>query len=324
MRGCMARRVRSRELTSTAALAALLLAVRVSIASAGIIEPELSVTGEAGIPGGTVSVNLSLADDIDNVAVSAGIDLVFPIERLTFEPPVTTNCAVDPRIADTHGIAGRLLNPGVLNLEIFALVTPPPPPPLGNGVLATCDFRINDFSPLGPAALEIESPFLGNDVGMQIPARIRNGSVEVLAELPTNTPTVTNTPQHTPTVTATGTRTATATFTTMASPTATASQTATDTPETPAATSTPTVTRTNTRPTATATATLTSTTSPQATNTPPPTVTRTAASTATPTRKKSSGGGGCNVSPTAGRDPSAALALLLAPALLIWARRRKV
>lgn len=279
---------------------------------AGIEEPELSINGGTGIPGGTVSVTLSLADDVADAGVSVGIDLVFG-DELEFFPPVAESCTVAERIAETHGVAGRLLQSGVLNLEIFVAGTPNPLPPLGNGELVTCDFRIKTGVPAGTVALEIESPFLGDDQGQQIPVRIRNGSVQVLTDFPTATPTATVTPQPTNTPTVTVTRTNTVVV--SATPTASA----TNTVGTPGATFTSTATHTFGPPTATATRTPPT----QSTGTATATVTRTGA-TPTATRRPSSGDDGCNVGPVSSENTSGAAALLVLPALLLWVRRRKV
>lgn len=279
-----------------------------SPARAGILEPELSVVGGAGVPGGTVSVTVSLSDDVDDAGVSAGLDLRFADQALEFFEPVADSCAVAERISETHGVAGSLLDAGLLNLEVFIAGTPNPPPPLGNGEIVTCDFRIRDGVPAGTVALEIEAPFLGDTEGGQIPVRVRNGSVQILSAPPTNTPTATATPQPT------GTATATATVTNTEAPTSTATVTNTVPP------ATATATNTNTRPPATATATATHT-GPPATATATATATRTGA-TPTATRKKGGDGGGCNVVPV---DPAAtpgAAALMLLPALLLWVRRR--
>src|SRR5690606_40624692 len=69
------------------------------------------------VPGGTVSVTLALDRDAEDEAVSAGLDLLFDAETLDFFVPVADSCAVAGRIADTHAIGGRILEPGVLNLE---------------------------------------------------------------------------------------------------------------------------------------------------------------------------------------------------------------
>jgi hypothetical protein len=293
--------------TVLAAAVSVTMVMGATPARAGIEEPELAVDGGTGVPGGTVSVTLSLADDVADAGVSAGIDLLFG-EELEFFPPVAESCAVAERLEDTHAVAGRLLQSGVLNLEVFVSGTPNPPPALGNGPLVTCDFRIKEGVPAGTVALEIASPFLGDDQGQQIPVRVRDGSVQVVADIATPTPTSTATPQPT------DTRTATPTNTTGL--TATPTATSTNTPPTQA-TATATATRTGTTPAATATS----------TNTPPTQATATATATrtgATPTATRRPGGGdsGCAVAPAAA-DGYPATALLLLPALLLWVRRRR-
>ena len=293
-------------------------------ARAGIIEPELSVTGGTGVPGGTVSVTLALADDVANAGVSAGIDLRFAAETLEFFEPVADSCAVAERIAETHGVAGRLLDVDLLNLEVFVSGAPNPLPPLGDGELVTCDFRIKDGVPAGTVALEIEAPFLGDADGAEIPVRVRNGSVVIVEDLSTPTPTATSTPPVTNTPTRTRPRPAPwrspprqrrrrrqrreprrpppptrsrrrrrrRRRPTPCDDADDADGDATNTPTTPATTATATATRTGGTPTRT-------------------------------TTTQRVGTGGCNVVPT---DPTAtpgAAALLLLPALLLWVRRRE-
>jgi hypothetical protein len=289
--------------------AAVAMVLGGSAARAGIVEPELSVDGGSGVPGGTVAVTVSLSDDADSVAVSAGLDLRFGVEALEFFEPVADSCAVAARIGETHGVAGLLFDPDLLLLEVYVSGSPEPVPPLGDGELVTCDFRIRDGVPAGMVPLEIENPLLGNAEGTPIPVRVRNGSVQILSEPPTSTPTVTETPRPTDTPMATATNTV-----------ATATATATDTSSPVTATATATNTRPVTPPTVTATATNTTGTPPSATATA--TATRTGA---TPTATGGMGGrngNGCNVIPV---DPAAtpgAGVLLLLPAFLLWVRRR--
>jgi hypothetical protein len=304
------RRTKSAWMVGTVLGAAVLtILMGAAPARAGIEEPELAIDGGTGVPGGTVSVTLSLADDIADAGVSAGIDLVFG-DELEFFPPVADSCAVAERLEETHAVAGRLLQSGVLNLEVFVSGTPNPPPALGNGPLVTCDFRIKEGVPTGTVALELASPFLGDDQGQQIPVRVRDGSVQVVADIATPTPTSTATPQPT------DTRTVTATPTNTTGVTVTPTATATNTGGTPVSTAT--ATATNTRGTPAATATSTNTPPTQATATA--TATRTGA-TPTATRRKGGGDSGCTVAPGAAEQGSAT-ALLLLPALLLWVRRR--
>lgn len=267
-------------------------------------DPELSVIGGSGLPGGTVSVTLALSDDVIEAGVSAGVDLFFDDEKLEFLGTVAENCAVSERLSDTHSVAGRLLDDGVLNLEILVSGVPDPVPPLGDGDLATCDFRIKTGVAAGSAALAIEMPFLGDTEGQAIPVRVRDGAVQIIDTPPTNTPTTTPTPQSTST------------------------QTGTVTPVPPTATATVTNTPGNT---ATVTATITFATPPTATatRTPPTVGTSTATATATrtggtptPTRRSSGGSSGCAVVPVQGAESGGAAALMLLPALMLWVRRR--
>jgi len=281
-------------------------------ARAGLLpeeDPELSVVGGSGLPGGTVSVTLALSDDVIEAGVSAGVDLFFDDEKLEFLGEGIENCAVADRLSDTHSVAGRLLDDGVLNLEILVSGVPDPVPPLGDGDLARCDFRIRTGVAAGSAALAIEMPFLGDSAGQAIPVRVRDGAVQIIGTPPTNTPTATATPQATSTQTGTSTPvppTATATVTN------TPASTATNTPFTP-----PTSTATQTPPTGgtpTATATRTG-------GTPTATATRTGG-TPTPTRRSSGGSSGCAVVPVQGEESGGASALILLPALMLWVRRR--
>lgn len=102
--------------------------------------PELAVVGGSGLPGGTVAVRIRLARDGGSAAVFADLDIRFPTDLVEFNPPVSANCRIAERLADTHQIGGMLVEPGLLGLAVFArqLVIAP----LGDGELAACDFRI--------------------------------------------------------------------------------------------------------------------------------------------------------------------------------------
>lgn len=303
------RQATSGVLAQVAAIASLIMVG--SVAHAGINEPELSLVGGTGVPGGTVSVTLVLSDDIDDEAVSAGIDLRFPADVVEFLEPVNGNCAVADRIADTHGVAGDLLEEDLVNVEVFVLGAPNPQPPLGNGDLVTCDFHVLPGVPTGTSAVEIESPFLGDNLGGEIPVRIKNGSI-VIGE-PVNTPTPTATLEPSATVTPTNTG---GVGTPTATPTNTSDDGPTNTPtNTVGATATVTATATGSiAATATSTA-----TSPPASATATGTATRTITRTPAPKNEDD----GCNIVPNGQSNMRGTMALLLAPALLLWARRRR-
>jgi hypothetical protein len=286
----------------------VLLLATVSPARAGVIIPELSVVGGTGVPASTVSVTLALADDITETASSADVDLTYPPDLLTFNPPIAQNCAVASRLANDYDIGGRLDGEGLLILSIFVKGTPPTIPHLGNGPLASCDFFINAGVSAGTAALVIENPGLFDSDGNPLDVNTKDGAVVISNATPTFTPTVTPTKPPTSTVTATRTSTATATITGTKVATGTPTSTATATNTKPTATNTP----------ATPVATSTETNTPQNTAT----ATRTGG---TPTATKQSGGGGgggCDIVPVQQSTSGGTLALLLAPMLLLWVRRR--
>lgn len=294
---------------AVAVTGALLLSM--GSATPAVAIPQLSLVGGTGVPGGTVAVTLALADDTDNVAVSSDQRIGFPSDKLEFFQPVATNCTIAQRLADTHEVAGRLMSPGVLDLTVAVKGTPPPPlPTLGDGDLASCDFHILAGAPTGTAAVMIQDPCLGDTNGTCLPATTVDGSVLITNVTPiftpTNTPTTVIVPS-TPTGTPTGTASATITHTVAA---------------------TPTQTPTNTSPTGgTATATVTNTkgasatpTATPTTGTPPATSTPTTTATKRPTPADSDD---CSIVPVEQSSSRRSLVLLLVPALLVWARRRR-
>lgn len=305
-----------------AAIATALLLSAAPQAHAGDLVPKLSLVGGTGVPGSTVSVMVTLSDDPDSTATSADVDFTFPDELVTFSPPVTTNCSIAERLADTHEVAGTLVDPGFLRLSILVKGTPVEFPPLGDGELANCDFHIEASAPVGTAALEIDAALLFAGLG-EIDVDPVNGAISISGPI-SPTPTATGTPVGTATATVTptgggGTATATRTNTRPTGGTATstptggtrvATGTPTDTPPTAAtATDTPGTTVTPGTPGATATR----------TGGPVGTSTATRAPTGTPQAEDD----GCNVTPSGQTSSAGTLALLLAPALLIWARRRR-
>jgi len=363
----------------------ILLLAATSPAHAGIIIPKLSVVGGSGVPGSTVAATIALADDLGDVAASADVDVTFPPNLVTFMGPVSENCTIDPRIASTHEVGGHLSGNSLI-LSIFVSDTPVEIPHLGNGPLASCDFRINPGVPAGTAALTLENPGLFDENGNPLNVQTVDGAIIIVTPGP---PTATATPSRaaTPTRTPTGVITATATRTGSAIVTATATRTGSGiaTPTITgtrgaSASATPTITggsRTATATatvtggmgmTSTATATATATTSTTGGATPTTTVTGGATSTVpggatatatgsapatatrtggsvtasptntggtptvtrtggTPTRTPRGFGRGdsdsCNIVPAERSHFGGTLALLITPALLIWARRRR-
>jgi hypothetical protein len=318
-------------------VAALLLLVALSSARAGAQTPQLIITGGPGIPGGTATATLSLAGDTANAASSADVDINFPNNVLSFSPPVTQNCMIASRLSTTHEVAGHLNPAGdTVILSIIVQGTPVQIPHLGDGPLATCNFGVLPGVPTGTAALTLQNAALFDNMGNPIDVTAVNGSIVISEATPTPTVTVTHlaSPTATPThQTPGGTATATPTVTggggggtATATPTTTSgtpgTPTATHTGGTPSGTGTPTVTHGTPSGTGTPTATHgtpSGTGTPTATHgTPGATATRTGG--APPHFKDSDS---CTIVPVADSSARGTLALLLAPAVLLWARRRR-
>lgn len=312
------RHVRFLGATGGLALGVLLLT---GPAVAGEEPAEIIVGTGTGIPGGTAAIPITLANDTTD-SIAADVDIQFPTNLVDFLLPVDGNCVIAERLASTHEVNGDL-NPAGDTVRVAIFDPNSPSDTLGNGLLATCNFHILDGAPTGTAALTITfvdlrdregfPPVVGNDANAAI----------VIAEA-TNTPTATSTPPATATNTAGGT----ATNTMAPTPTATVSvvvptNTATATSGTPTATATatntsgPSGTPTSTRTVGTGTPTSTRTGTPGT-----PTATPTGG-TRTPTAQVSFEDDGCNVVPTGQSSSGGMLALLLAPALLVWARRKR-
>jgi MYXO-CTERM domain-containing protein len=285
------------------------------------------VVGEGtGTPGGTAAVIVSLVNDTEE-SVSADLDILFPTDLVEFIPPVNMNCVIAERLASTHTLAGSLPAPG--GILRFAIFDQTGLTPLDNGDLATCNFHVLEGAPTGTAALTVD--FAG-----MVPVEGLDGAIIIGDATPTPTITVTPPVVATATNTMVGPSPPTATNTMgngggtpTVTRTATVGQTATNTVGGPTATrtggdgGTPTSTPTVGGPSPTHTG-------PTSTVGTPPTATHTGA-TATVTRTRTGGIGptpaveddGCNVVTSHQSSGAGTWALLLAPALLIWARRRR-
>jgi hypothetical protein len=313
---------------------AALLLTATSPALAGIIVPELSLVGGTGVPGSTVNVTVALANDVANAAASADVDIVFPADQLTFSPPVAVNCTVASRLATTHQVGGHIEGDNTIILSIFVSDSPVVIPHLGNGPLAICGLRIKPGVPAGTAALVIDNPGLFDDQGNPLQVTTKDGFVTIqqaVSPTPTATttpttvvpPTFTATRTHTigTTPTATATRTGGGGATPSATPTNTGGTTATPT-NTGGATATPTNTG-GASPTTTRTGGATAT--PTKTGGATATVTRTGSVGPTATRTKFgfNDDDSCSIVPVERSSSARSLVLLLVPALLLWARRRR-
>ncbi len=167
-----------------------------------------SLIGSEGEPGGDAGVTLQLDND-DGSAVSAGVDITFADADLTFTAPVADSCVLDASIASTHQIAGRIIEPGVVNVEILVAGTPDPLPTLGNGPLAVCNFTIRGDATEGEEfPVGATNVFIGDALGGELSSTGVDGVITVGGGggTPTATATATDTvPVPTATATPTGT-----------------------------------------------------------------------------------------------------------------------
>lgn len=130
--------------------------------------PELRIVGGPGVAGGTTAVTIELAGDSAGSAVTADLDLRFPTSLVEVHPPISSTCQIAERLAETHEIGGRLLEPGLVSIAIFAhnfVIAP-----LGDGVLASCGVYVRPGVGSGTAAaLTPEFAGIGDSDGAELP-----------------------------------------------------------------------------------------------------------------------------------------------------------
>jgi len=143
--------------------------------------PTFSVRGSAAQRGGPATLSLQLADDTALQAVTADVDIRFPVAELSLDAPVTTRCQVAPRLAATHSLGGKILEPGLLIIAIFArdreIV------PLGDGPLATCTLDVRADASQAIVPLSLEFAGLGDTNGMDLPVMSIAGAI-VIRDVP--------------------------------------------------------------------------------------------------------------------------------------------
>lgn len=189
---------------------AALIGGAILVAHAAQATPLVRIDGGTGVPGGTATAVIALADDPSGSAVSGALGVDYP------SPPLGSDasaCTLAGRLAGTHRLTTTAPLPGRLALTIAPLAGTPP---LGDGDLASCDFAIALGTPAGTAALALDAR-LDDAAGQPIAVDTADGSIVIDAPLPT--PTVSNTATITPTPTVTLTPAPTDTPT--ATPTAT-------------------------------------------------------------------------------------------------------
>jgi hypothetical protein len=164
-----------------AACAALLGALLAPLAQGRAQDLQLIVDGGSGRRGEMVPVAIRLANDPDGSAVTADLDIAFPTDLVEFVPPVSSACAIAPRLSTTHQIGGTLRAPGQLTLAILARGLEINP--LGDGDLATCAFHILPEAGSSPAALVLTFAALNDEAGHTLPLDAPDGAI-VISDAP--------------------------------------------------------------------------------------------------------------------------------------------
>jgi hypothetical protein len=310
-------------------------------------DPVLSMLGATGVPGGTVSVTFSLTGNTAGMAVGAQANILYDSSVLAFNGQfASTQCTLGCPSSSDHAIFGGA-TPGNVLLEVSPLpgVFPEVPFAADCNDLANCKFQINPNAAVGAmTALNVQNLILTDSLGTHLPVTAGTpGIVVVAAPNPTPTPTSLTSATATPPATATAVHTNTAVAPTLTptvhvttptaivgSPTATPTTTGEmgGSPTTTAGSPTTAPTTPTSAPTTPSAVPTTPTSGP--TNTPAsPTVTHgspttTAKNTRTPVSGIGKESDSCNIVAPGESSSGGGLALLLAPALLIWARRRRL
>jgi len=311
-------------------------------AQRALADPQLSITGSTGIPGGTATATFVLTGNTAGVAVGAQARINFDSDKLVLTED--SQCMLGSCLNTTDwqliGAGSPPLPAGVFSLLVRPQTDTPFPTDCSS--LAICAIGIKPGTPTGTTTLTLTNPLLVDSLGNHLPVTIdpTPGIITIAEATATFTPipTGTATPQATATSTVVHTNTPVATSTStvhVTTPTAIVGS-PTATPTTTGGEPTLTPTGGSTTPTAAPTTPSAVPTTPTAgpTNTPAsptvthgsPTISPTATSTNTRTPISGFGkeGDSCNIVAPGESSSGGGLALLLAPALLIWARRRRL
>jgi Cys-rich repeat protein len=145
-----------------------------------------------GAPGQFVDVDITISGGGD--VTTAQTDIVFDKSLLTVMDPVTggPDCQIAPRLADQFFPEIRLpqtprVPDGFQRLRVAVVDTEPPLDTFGDGLLATCRFRIQPTAPVGsmadltPDTLRLE---IGDPNHMPFDAMVNAGRITVVAPPP--------------------------------------------------------------------------------------------------------------------------------------------
>lgn len=138
---------------------------------------ELVIIGGSAVPGGTAAVEIALTGPDAALAVGASMDIAFPADIVTPPQPVRIGCRVDERLAETHQVAGRLVEPGVVAVEVLARRQELHS--LGEGRLVVCDFGIAPGATAAAAPLTFAFAGLNDTRGLRLPVTGVAGAIAI-------------------------------------------------------------------------------------------------------------------------------------------------
>lgn len=149
--------------------------------------PVVAVVGGSGHPGDSVSVTTTL--DADSVLEAVGLDAEIRFDAAVVRPlqPVRDHCALDTRLAATHGLGAQLLTDNVLLVSIYVTGVPAILSELGNGPIVSCDFGINTTAAGGPTTLILQAVALTDRQAHPLTATVHDGTIIVVDRSPTPT-----------------------------------------------------------------------------------------------------------------------------------------
>lgn len=149
--------------------------------------PVVAVVGGSGYPGDSVSLTVTL--DADSALQAVGLDAEIRFDAAVVHPLQTRHhhCALDARLAATHGLSTQLLADDVLVVSIYVTGVPAILPAFGNGPMVSCDFGIAPTAAGGVTTLILQAVALTDMQAHPLTATVHDGAFTVLDPSPTPT-----------------------------------------------------------------------------------------------------------------------------------------
>jgi hypothetical protein len=132
---------------------------------------------------------MTMTLDADSALEAVGLDAEMRFDAAVVRPlqPVRDHCALDARLAATHGLGTQVHTDNVLLVSIYVTGVPAILPELGNGPVVSCDFGIAPAAAGGPTTLILQAVALTDRQAHPLTATVHDGTFIVLAPSPTPT-----------------------------------------------------------------------------------------------------------------------------------------